>query len=842
MSPTPAQEKKLAENTMNNLCLFVVVLASRFLVQAAIPSDTCDQNTWITDGEVFAIAPTQDKVYIGGRFAHVGPYTGCGVLVNSASGQAALPLPANNGIIRTACPDGNGGWFMGGDFNNVGGVTRNNVVHVLSNGSLDRTWNPNPDGSVYAIVLSGTKAYVGGSFSTIGGQKRHCIAALDVTTGNALAWNPNADSIVRTLAISGTIVYAGGSFYAIGGQTRSAIAAIDASTGNATAWNPNAGDVYCIVVNGTTVYAGGTFDIIGGQSRNNIAALDATTGKALDWNPNPDGGVWSMAVSGTTLYAGGGFQNIGGQNRNNIAALDATTGNATAWNPDAAAFQAICFVYSLAVSGTVVYAGGVFDTIGGQARRSFAALDAVTGNALPLNLRMFGWNHGSVLSIVPSGSTVSVGGDFYGINGLPRNNIAALDATTGSGLDWNPSADAPVQALVFGGTTVYAGGSFTKIGGQSNGCVAALDAVSGIAAPWNLKPRIAQDPHLPLSNPCVYSLALSGTTLYAGGHFDEFGGVSRNSAAINVTTGMIAPWSPNANNQVMTLATSGNVVYAGGFFSNIGGENRSEIAALDTGTGNALTWNPNANGSLSPYAFCRVSSLAVNGTTIYAGGYFSSIGGRSCNYLAALDAVTGIASSWNPGVFNASYSGTINTIASSGTTVYAGGYFDSIGGQSRTGVAALDATTGRALPWNPAISGIVNILAVSGSAIYLGGSWSGQGIAHPNFARFDIRNPGPVVSPIYFDPCRKNPGLHIDSYDHRSNAAFKFAYELTKARHVSLRVFTTNGRLQKDLVNRYQGPGIYAMCMQTGTLAPGSYVVSFKTGDFHQEKIFFVMK
>ena len=40
-------------------------------------------------------------------------------------------------------------------------------------------------------------------------------------------------------------------------------------------------------------------------------------------------------MSGGIVYAGGPFFMIGGQARGSIAALDATTGLATSWNPGA---------------------------------------------------------------------------------------------------------------------------------------------------------------------------------------------------------------------------------------------------------------------------------------------------------------------------------------------------------------------------------------------------------------------------------------------------------------------------------------------------------------------------
>jgi hypothetical protein len=34
-------------------------------------------------------------------------------------------------------------------------------VHIKGNGTLDRIWNPRPDGDVYAMAISGDRLYVG---------------------------------------------------------------------------------------------------------------------------------------------------------------------------------------------------------------------------------------------------------------------------------------------------------------------------------------------------------------------------------------------------------------------------------------------------------------------------------------------------------------------------------------------------------------------------------------------------------------------------------------------------------------------------------------------------------
>src|SRR5207249_435635 len=95
----------------------------------------------------------------------------------------------------------------------------------------------------------------------------------------------------------------------------------------------------------------------------------------------------------------------------------------------------------------------------------------------------------------------------------------------------------------------------------------------------------------------------------------------------------------NGLTPVLALAVSGGTVYAGGTFATIGGQPRNRIAELDTTSGAATTWNPNANNT--------VGALAVSGSTVYVGGGFTSIAGQATSVIAALDATTG-AATWAP--------------------------------------------------------------------------------------------------------------------------------------------------------------------------------------------------
>src|SRR5262245_30235939 len=72
----------------------------------------------------------------------------------AAWAQDAPPeLPAVQGVVHCIVSDGSGGWYIGGDFERVGGLERHNLAHVLADHGLS-LWNPGSDGPVLAIAVT----------------------------------------------------------------------------------------------------------------------------------------------------------------------------------------------------------------------------------------------------------------------------------------------------------------------------------------------------------------------------------------------------------------------------------------------------------------------------------------------------------------------------------------------------------------------------------------------------------------------------------------------------------------------------------------------------------------
>ena len=678
------------------------------------------------------------SVIVGGHFssingqahANIARFLGNGSLDSSWT----TSIDGGGFEVDALAADASGNVYVGGYFASANGTPRNGLAKLLSEGSLDATWNPaitDSNGGVSAIAVDAAgNVFVGGFFTQIGGQS-HVNLALVSAAGSGAAdatWNPAPDNVVYALQRDATgHLFVGGTFTTIGGQARLGLAEL--SIGGAgladASWKPDPTGTFGIVsklaLEGGNLYVGGHYSSIGGQSRNGLAKVSVAGVGAADasWDPAPaavggDAQVSSLALDGTgNLYVGGLFDHIGGQARGYVAKLSTTGSGAAApsWNP-----SANFMVMSLAlVSGSVV-AGGTFDSVGGALRMGLArvsdtgALDATSMDTeLP----------GNVFSMVAlDDGGVVVGGKFLKVGALPRRNLLRLQPDGSLDTTWDVPTDQFVQGVAKDGSGhVYAGGAFTNVQGQVRNHIARMSLAGVLDGAWN-----------PDADDLVYSFAVdTDGSVFAGGAFTHIGGQTRaNLAKLSPTaTGLAdATWNPATEYPgdlvwSLTLDGHGNL-YAGGTFAYLttSGEYGFVGKFPTTGAGQGDA------GFLAQYD-SSVYSMFVDGAgRLYTGGIFQHVQPTLKPYLARVSADVGtLDTAWNPAPNARVYT----IVPDASGNLYVGGRFNHMGAATRSYVARVSRSgTGAVDPdWNPSANSFVHTMVIArGGRLIVGGDFT----------------------------------------------------------------------------------------------------------------------
>jgi uncharacterized delta-60 repeat protein len=306
-----------------------------------------------------------------------------------------------------------------------------------------------------------------------------------------------------------------------------------------------------------------------------------------------------------------------------------------------------------------------------------------------------------------------------------------------SALDgFDPNANGAIYVVVVQPDgKILIGGAFT-----------ALSPNGGAAVTRNHIARLNPDGTLdaafdPNANNVVLTIAVQADgKILVGGDFsgaNSIGGQTRNRIArLDATTGLADSFDPNANNRIHSIVVQANgKILVGGDFSgtdSIGGQTRDYMARLDATTGLADSFDANAS-------FVVVSIAVQPDGKILVGGGFDNIGGQPRNYIARLNPTTGLADSFDP---NADNSVDAFAVQADGKILVSGG-FTTIGGESRYRIARLDAATGLADSFDPDPSGgsfgSVDTIAVQADGkILAGGEFTSIGGALRNhIARLD---------------------------------------------------------------------------------------------------------
>lgn len=283
-----------------------------------------------------------------------------------------------------------------------------------------------PDSAVTTIVpLLDGKVLIAGWFSSIDGISRPRLARLNVDGSLDQTFAPSFDWFVNALVrLDSGKVLAGGSFTLVNGEPKIGLVRLmengEADPGfHAAFTEPVNISAVAVQTNGSIIVAG-YLTSMDGTVRLDLARITATGSldTTFDVGSGVDGWISQVSIQGERIVIAGEFSRVNGVRANNIARLNS--------------------------DGSV---DATFETGSGAS----ATIQALT---------------------VQTNGKIVIAGQFRSFNGVPRHQIARLNANGSLDPSFDPATgpDAEVEAvLVQQDGRIVAGGSFTRVNDRAHG-------------------------------------------------------------------------------------------------------------------------------------------------------------------------------------------------------------------------------------------------------------------------------------------------------------------------------------------------------------------------------------
>ncbi len=391
------------------------------------------------------------------------------------------------------------------------------------------------------------------------------------------------------------------------------------------------GEIWDIEYIGNRVFIAGGFSSLRNNTSTNtttvsqrfLASYNIDTGLIdTGFRPTFDSGVTEIEASpdGTRLYVVGRFNTVNGVTKRKIAAINATTGaTITGFTANANGPAT-----SVDATATTVYVGGQFTTVSNITRTGLVALNATTGavvtgfvNNLSGGIGVNGLLTVQALKLTHDDSKLMVVHTARQIAGQDRYGVGLIDTTTNQLLPWRTRLWQDNLQFVGGIQRIYAGDiapndQYFVVGSGSGGD---RPPINDTAVAFSLSGGDFAEP-LWVSRcfDSVYSIAISETAVFLGGHFNQMESPTAKD-----------PW-PGLDN-VGYGRGQGLAGYGLGDDIVI----RDHIGAVDPATGKAVEWDPGSN------SFEGNKAMLATPRGLFAGGDATTQGGYNVGRVAFYD-------------------------------------------------------------------------------------------------------------------------------------------------------------------------------------------------------------
>ncbi len=700
----------------------LLVVSCLFFALQDADAQSPDSTFWSPNGPVNSIVLKDSTLFVGGNFDQVSPVTGSFVRLDTST---ALPDPALfklNGTVHAMVMDSLGYIYIGGNFSRAGNQSVENLIRITPTGQFDNSFVHSIDGPVYALCIDysdtswptpGLTLFIGGEFDYVNGELRHNAAAINVDANAVTMFDPNTNGPVYAMLVDSfsSYIYIGGDFTAVGTLSPPYVAKVNRIDGvpfsfNAVPWTatPNTnGPVHAIANVGSNVMIGGEFTSFASIQRKGLAILHWYNGALQPLSAGLNGSVNVIRQVGSKYYFGGSFSIAGGDFRDNIACVDDSF-NLFPWQPPLSGP-----VYTITMIDSVkMFVGGDFLQADGDSVIRGALIDtAGAGFVHPWRPLI---NASVYASAVDTLGRLYVGGAFFGMGGVPRQNLCAINVNLGTPTSWNPQVNYPVNLLLLDSDTLYVAGDFTVIDNFARNRIAAINIGTNVLTNFN-----------PGVNGLIRTLSIKDSMLYCGGNFSLIGGQPRdNLARVNKFSGQTSFWNPGCMGTVNAILPTNDWIYVAGFYSTIGGQSRENLSRLSFEDGTPdWNWICDTDDGIYHAEFYN--------NNIVLGGWFATVNGQ-----AALDFAVVDTASRQVQVGTFSSDGFVRTFTRFGDDFFISGSFDLINNQYHSRLFDFDFGDNGADNWSPAPNATPESMICTGPRLYIGGAMSTTGgVYHP---------------------------------------------------------------------------------------------------------------
>jgi hypothetical protein len=310
----------------------------------------------------------------------------------SATTDAALVAPEvrlstslTSSRVLAVLPDGSGGYYIGGNFDevvdSVGTHARLRLAHLDAAG-LVTAWDPGSDQVVWTMALWGDYVAIGKdynatlSLNTLGGVNCRGFGLVHKTTGVAFAWDPAYLSTVDGgIAVVGDFGYVSGA-WASASTDRLKKYNFSTKTITAFSFSVTAATQAMSLIQGK-LYVGWDGTTASTPARNYFFAIDTATDTLDTWDCGAITASWGNRVvpydADHVMICGWGMTAVQGTATAGACIVDRLTGTRTAWAPSgglSTTNQAL-----VSPSGIILWTSGtngyrVFDAAGAELRRA----------------------------------------------------------------------------------------------------------------------------------------------------------------------------------------------------------------------------------------------------------------------------------------------------------------------------------------------------------------------------------------------------------------------------------------------------------------------------------------